>query len=501
MSKTRSQSDSFILELGLKVNPKLEKILLTRLESARQLYNACLGESLRRLRHIKQSKAYNQAVFISKGRDRNEAFKLLNEVHGFREYDLHSFVKDCRNGCHIKDHIDSLTAQKIATRAFKAVQEYAFNKRGKPRFKSKGQFKSVEGKNNASGIRWKVSQVIWSGLEIKPRFDPRDKHGVQAHGLDCKVKFARIVRRNIKGRNRFFVQLVLAGNPLIKHETGTETVGLDIGPSTIACVSKTGAFLDGFCSELEPVHKEIRKIQRKMDRSRRSMNPDNYNHDGTVKKGKKIWKMSNRYLADKNRLIELNRKLACYRKRLQGKMVNRVLSYGVDIKTENLSYKSWQKTFGKSVGFRAPGMFLSILCRKAEKAGGKVDEFSTHGTALSQVCHCGLKKKKSLSMRWHKCECGVFAQRDLYSAFLACHVQESTLGTSQAYLSWPTAKPLLDHAVSRVKQSASGWFPSSFGVQRQSGSHGKNGSDCFNVWNVVSRKGVRESRRDTVHCH
>lgn len=30
-----------------------------------------------------------------------------------------------------------------------------------------------------------------------------------------------------------------------------------------------------------------------MDRSRRAMNPDNYNEDGTIKKGKKKWILSN----------------------------------------------------------------------------------------------------------------------------------------------------------------------------------------------------------------
>ena len=379
---------------------------------------------------------------MTKGQSRNEAFKNLNKTFCFREYDLHSFAKDCRNGCHIKDHIDSLTAQKTATRAFKAVQEYAFNKRGKPRFKGKNQLKSVEGKNNSSGIRWKDDRVAWSGLEIEPKFDPKDKHGVQAHALGSKIKFSRIVKRNIKGKNRFFVQLVLAGNPKIKHEAGSDIVGLDLGPSSIACVGETEAFLEGFCSELEPVHREIRKIQRKLDRSRRSMNPDNYNSNGTVKSGPKTWKMSARYIADKNRLTELNRKLSQYRKRLQGRMANLVLKQGVDIRTENLSYKSWQKNFGKSASFRAPGMFVSMLRRKAVNAGGEVNEFPTYN-ALSQVCHCGLRKKKSLSMRWHQCECGVHAQRDLYSAFLARYVQDNTLDTSLASNAWPTVKPLL----------------------------------------------------------
>jgi len=47
MSKTRTPS--FVLELPLRVTPTQEKRLLARLETARQVYNGCLGESLKRL--------------------------------------------------------------------------------------------------------------------------------------------------------------------------------------------------------------------------------------------------------------------------------------------------------------------------------------------------------------------------------------------------------------------------------------------------------------------
>ena len=49
------------------------------------------------------------------------------------------------------------------------------------------------------------------------------------------------------------------------------------------------------------------------------------------------------------------------------------------------------------------------LRRKGECAGGVVIEFPT-SLRLSQLCHgCGMVKKKSLSDRWHHCDCGVAA--------------------------------------------------------------------------------------------
>ncbi len=90
--------------------------------------------------------------------------------------------------------------------------------------------------------------------------------------------------------------------------------------------------------------------------------------------------------------------------------------------------------FGRSVSMKAPGMFMEILIRKAANAGGKVTQFSTHETKLSQTCHsCGKQKKKALSQRWHECPYGTGpVQRDLYSAFLAFHVENNKLDTSQA---------------------------------------------------------------------
>ena len=473
-------SESFILELGLKTSPEQEKMLLVRLDCARQLYNACLGEALRRLKLMKESQWYQATVKLPKGKDRTREFKALNSWFGLREYDLHSYACICKNSCHIGNHLDTHTCQKVGTRAFNAVQEHMFGKRGKPRFKGKNQFDSVEGKNNSTGIKWREEKVLWSGLELKAKLDSKDKHGIQSHALKHKIKYVRIVRRRIKGKNRFFAQLVLKGKPKQKYESGQEKIGLDLGPSTIACAGETDAFLERFCSELEPIHKEIRRIQRRLDRSRRAMNPENYNKDGTVKKGAKTWKFSGRYIADRERLSEMNRKLAATRKRLHGEMVNRILSLGVNINTEDVSYRAWQKIFGRSIGFRGPGMFIEELRRKAENAGGGVNEISV-SNQLSQICHnCGSIKKKSLSTRWHTCDCGIIAQRDLYSAFLAQNVSGDSLDTCRAKETWPGAEPLLRRAVLRSKQSAN-VQPlyqglDSFGIRRQSGSHAEGGS-------------------------
>jgi len=111
-------------------------------------------------------------------------------------------------------------------------------------------------------------------------------------------------------------------------------------------------------------------------------------------------------------------------------------------------------------------MFIETLKRKAESAGGRVEEISTFTTKLSQSCHCGVQVKKKLSERWHKCPCGVKAQRDLYSAYLACFVEKDKLIVNQAQKAWSGMDIALRVAMSKIKGVSSGLLPASLGLNK-----------------------------------
>ncbi len=490
----KAKTPSFILELAVVSSPHDESELNTRFEAARQLYNACLDEAKRRLELLRQSKDFQEARKMPKtvngkaNKERTEAFKALNSTFGFNEYSLHTYATKIRNSW-IGEHLDSTTAQKIATRAFKAVQRIAFGIAKRVRFKGKNQLKSVEGKTNTTGIRYNenTGYVEWKGLKLKCIIDTNDK--VILHGLSHRVKYCRIVKRIFNGKARFFVQLVLEGKPYQKFEAPDNIVGLDIGPSTIAVVTDEQALLERFCDELKDKQKEIRRLQRKLDRQRRANNPQNYNPDGTIKPGKKTWHESTRYKKTKRKLAELQRKLAAHRKTLHGNLANCILRQGKHVKTEKLSYRAFQKNFGKSVKNRAPGMFMEIIRRKAENAGGSekplrrftsfiADEFSTKTTKLSQYCHkCDKYTKKPLSQRVHTC-CNLNIQRDIYSAFLAGSVVENKaegkerrasplstaycLDTADVIERWRSTEAVLLRAVSHLSKVANGRQLSSY---------------------------------------
>ena len=61
---------------------------------------------------------------------------------------------------------------------------------------------SLEGKNNASGIRYKDGRLHWPGLEIQPRIDHSDAYATEA--LRHTVKYCRIVRKAVRSRYHWF---------------------------------------------------------------------------------------------------------------------------------------------------------------------------------------------------------------------------------------------------------------------------------------------------------
>ncbi len=472
------------MELPLNTSPVQESEVLVRLEAGRQLYNAYLGEALRRLDLLRQSKEFQWVKQLPRGKERTEAFKELNKKFEFTEYDLHHYAVEIRH-CWIEEHINVHIAEALATRAFKAVQRKAFGKARSVRFKGKNQFDTLEGKNNQTGLIFENNVLRWAGLEIPCIIDENEKDDEKKkrieYCLQHRIKYCRIVRRKLNGTNMFYVQLVLEGIPYQdpKRKIGPEEQGIDIGPSTYATVGDTYAGLKQFCDELMPEWKEKKRLQRKMDRSRRANNPENYNENGTVIKGKKKWKQSNHYKKIKKELSDLERTTAAHRKSIHGRDQNIIIFHGAIIKAEKIPYKSYQKMFGKSVLIRAPGRFMRGLGRKAENAGGHLILFPTKTTKLSQTCHiCEKTVKKPLSERWHVC-CGIVMQRDLYSAFLAKCVEyneaEDTyaLDTVKANRLWPCLEPVMREAVSRVKQSAIGGktIPSSFGITVGNRSH------------------------------
>lgn len=495
----RVRTPSFIAEFPLRTSEAQERSLEVRLDAARQIYNAVLGEALRRLGRMRASIAYVAAREIPKGAARTEAFTACRKEHGFTSADLQKFAQGCRDACWIGHHLGSHDTQTTSLRAFRAVEQYAFGQRGRPRFKGKRGLHSVEGKAN-SVIRYTEGAVHWKGLVLPLMLDARDQDGWQSAALSCPTKYVRVLRRSVRGRVRWYAQLCQQGLSPQRRETSAGVVGADLGPSTIAAVAEGDATLETFCPGVEQPWKEMRRIERAMDRSRRATNPANYNPNGTPRSGRKQWIRSGGYQALRRARAEIERTLGAERKRAHGELANRILGQGTTVRLEALSYTAFQKSFGRSVKVRAPGRFVSMLTRKAVRAGGSVEAVSPWKTRLSQYDHTtDTYTKKPLSQRTHVLGDGSgLVQRDLYSAFLVRHVEQDKLDAWKAKQAFPGAGPLLEQAASRARQSASSeaGFPlpplsAHHAPARQSGSPVQEGSSADEALPSKPHKGSR----------
>lgn len=457
---------AFIVEMPLTVSPAQERILLDRFEIGRRLYNVLLQDALTSLDLMRQSKAWQDARKLPKGKARSQAFQVCQRKYQFREYDLHALAAKHKHAAGWAKRISSLEAQKIASRAWNAAEEYAFGKRGRPRFKSDGRpLHSMEGITNQAGIRWKTETgcVEWNGLVLPARMPNKQQDPYILAGLQSKTKYCRIVWRKERGHILWFIQLVQSGHAPAKYEflAKGEKVGLDIGPSTIAVSADGAAGLLKFAPSVDHPWAKIRRLQRAQDRSRRAMNPSNFDEKGRAKKGARVWKKSERYKARQTRLAEQERVLAAARKRDHGELANTILGLGNVVRTETLSYRSFQKNFGRSSKTRAPGMFIQLLNRKAESAGGKLVELNTRRLRMSQYDHVtGQCVKKPLSQRWHRLGGDtVLVQRDIYSAFLTRNVEAGEHNPTRLNEDWAAQEPVLRRAGLCVDESASGKAP------------------------------------------
>ncbi len=143
----------------------------------------------------------------------------------------------------IAEKLDSNTQQTIANRAFKASEKIIFGRAKKVRYKVPSRFKSVEGKTNKQGIRWKNNQLVWGSLKLNAIIEQNNL--VIQHGLKSQVKYVRLLWRELNGKRRWYFQLICLGEPYQKPKNYVSqgVIGLDLNISNIAFVGDNHAGL------------------------------------------------------------------------------------------------------------------------------------------------------------------------------------------------------------------------------------------------------------------
>ncbi len=483
----KAKTPSFIIDVELKGKNRDFLMIESELEINRVIYNTSLGEFLKREEQMKRTKQYKQLVHIARAiksqlakknnkekmeyfqnekKNLSKEFKKLREEFGLTEYSMHEYIKEVRN--HFNGKTNSIIAQKTATRAWNTFKKKLFGIAKKVVFVKRGEMDSFEGKNNETGWRFKEGKIITNDRLFTLRVKEMDMYLKEAlHLLTSqqifqyknkdgetvtefyRVKYVRILKRVIRGTVRYYAQLVCAGYPPVKRDRktgqvkyplGKGPVGTDIGTSSIAVSITSNVLLKNLAENIkrvEHVQREIRIYNRKLDRSKRATNPQNFDEAGRIRKGKKQWEFSKNYKKLKAKLKELYRKLALYRKFSHQYEVNRMVMLGDRFFVEEMNFKALQKRvkkteisektgkykkkkrFGKTIAHRSPATFVSILSRKVIALDGTFIKVNTSSFKASQYDHKADKcKKKELKERWHTFDDDTKVQRDLYSAFL-----------------------------------------------------------------------------------
>ena len=501
----RSTTPSYILTLPLSHVEIWQRDVLDKIfRVCGNMSNNLIADRLKALKQLENTNAWkqNQAAIQKLCEERNSKLKDGNEKRNekiakeynellkpfyeirnellkrfdFTEFAFQSRIQKWRK--HYKELVHTHVAQKLASQVWKKFEDYFFGKGREIKFIPWTEFTSIEGKANNTGIFYKKSLLSIYKLKLSVKFakapqegkTPTPSYVYEQTAMQSRIKFCRLTRRWYPEGWRYFVQFVLEGEPPRKvnpetgellYPIGDGRVGHDIGPQTLAVVGNKAADLVELAPGAQNIEKQLRVINRAMDRSKRALNPELFNEDGTIKRidklpphcidkrGRRIWKNSKRY----QKLVSIRRFLyrrqTAIRVQQHHEFANRYLMYGDTHYIETMSFKGLakrakktevkpgekqkcRKRFGKSIANKAPAAFVNILERKVLDNGGKFYRINTWKAKASQYNHLDhTYKPKKLAQRWNIMPDGRRIQRDLYSAFLLQHTNANLDGFVQ----------------------------------------------------------------------
>ena len=484
----RKQTPSYIAEYQLTpVQQDGFAVLYHAEHEAHRVYCMCLKEALTRLHKARHDKKYktlcDQLALAKKDKGQVMAIRIQIAEHyrsyGYSEYALHAYVAEhCRK--YVNLGIDE--KQKLATRAFRAVEKIRKGDAKRVRFPRSWESVSFEGKSCRSKLHLKTGEhVVCFGrkYQFELMVKPTDEYAMLCMMDRCK--YVRILKRKIRGKDKWYAQLVMEGMPPSKkRKMGEGTVGLDIGTSTIAISSDSTVELHELAPQCRTDERKIRRLQRAIDRSKRAMNPDNYNTNGTVKKGRHVWKKSKRYVRLQNRLSEMQRKAAVHRKQAHEALANYIVAMGDDIRVEQMQMQGLasrskqttrnaengkiksKKRYGRTIGIRAPSMLVEAINRKLGYHGKQIVKVNTCTVKASQYNPLdGTYKRKDLKDRLIQLDENTCVQRDMLSAYLVQHTNSTydLIDSDSAYNDFPHFKTLQDTELRRLeKEKALSWY-------------------------------------------
>ena len=441
---------TYTYTLKLKTNSKIKKELNKRLQKGAFLYSETLKELLNRERKLKRDPLYKKAYKLEKGKERNAILNELDKKYKLSGFSAIDIALKKRKDLKLEQYIPSAVSNCLGDRAYLAFKKKHFVVNNTSRVIRPKMIDSLvsPGKTGIRVIDGKVYYGVSTGkgkthlLEI-PIIYKNDEYEQEI--LRGKIVQNRILKKIQNGKEHFYLQMILKAEVAPrKYDTSDMfgNVGIDIGTSTVAISSYYETKLEELAPGIDRQEKEIARLQRKLDRQRRANNPQNYNEDGTIVRGKKNWTYSKKYYQTKNKLRKLKTKQAETRTLAHKTLANEIVGLGDRFVVEQMSFAGLQKRaketkvnektnkiqskkrFGATIGHRAPATLISLIEQKCKSQGKTFIKADTKSVKASQFDHLTEEyTKHSLSTRV-KFVGDDKVQRDLYSAFLLAHVED-----------------------------------------------------------------------------
>lgn len=474
MSYSNESTPTYVVKVLLDLKANDYRSVEKSMNVANSIYNDMLSEGKKRINRLRADKNYWKLIKDyndakehnekrSKIKDKAKKAKVpvidtkpistsINNMvksYGLSQTDFETFLKDRRHNLDFYKALSTPEIQVIAKQAFDTIKNaiYFKSKIKNLKFKSKYKDSSFRNKRNDTGLRlienindkYAYKLILGNKHEINIKRNAFNEYQQNCILRAEKIKYVQIQKSKIKGEFRYYLVIYLQGIPPTKHKVGTGVVGCDNGVSTLAYVSDSKLELVDLVPEkCLRMEEGINRLNKQISRKLRLLNPDCYDENNKVVKGKKMTNRSNNLTKLMNRLQKKQRKMRIYRNELQNKVCNKLLSEGNIIQLEKMDVKSLQKRsknirinpktnrpyskkrFGKSILKASPSSLVTLLKTKASSRGAIVIEINTRDTKPSQFNHILNKDiKKSLNTRiYDLSDKYPNIQRDLYSAIL-----------------------------------------------------------------------------------
>ena len=489
----RAQTPSYVVSVKLHLPKQIENRLEKSFHISNSAYNEIISLGLKRFEAMKRNPYYQELLkarrLAKAGVDKlkkakkktkgliqqvelyDKALFELRKAYGLTEFELQKYLGQQRrkDGSPYKQ-LGAGEIQVIADQAMKTLKKVLFYqiKPHKVCFRSKFDLDvGYRNRVNTDATRLVLSDKkdIAYRLYIHKKstfvdIPVKAFNNYQQMSLmrSEKIKYVQIIRKTIRGKKVYILQIVCQGFPPSKVAKGEGVVGIDPGISTVAFASPNEvALVDLVPKNITQKEKLLKRLDQAIERSQRINNPECYNENGTIKKGVRFKRPSKRQVRLRNRRRKVYRSLSEERKKLQGQLVSRIVSQASSIKIEELNVKGLQKRsrdirinpktnrpfskkrFGKTIFRAAPSSFRAALERRALQLDIDFEIISPKNVKPSQYNHIiQTFEKKPLSTRiYDLSDKYKNVQRDLYSAFLIEHIENDYYNQKQLEQNFP----------------------------------------------------------------